>query len=101
MSKHVPLRLGQLAFHMGADYACVMGGRQTTENPIAQLYGESRDIEAYGNLFRAAPDMLAALVRLMEQPSMNPLAMTVDQRKELWAAHEQARAAIAKAEGRS
>ena len=52
------------------------------------------------HLISAAPDMLAALVRLMEQPTMNPLAMTVDQRKELWAAHEQARDAIAKAEGR-
>lgn len=45
-------------------------------------------------------DLLAALKRLMDQPTMNPLTMTIEQRKELWDAHEQARSAIAKAESR-
>lgn len=43
-----PKRLGKLTFHMGADYACIMGERQTTDNPIIKLYGQSRDVEAYG-----------------------------------------------------
>lgn len=36
----------------------------------------------------------AAVGRLMDQPTMNPIDMTPDQRKELWAAHDQARDAL-------
>lgn len=49
----------------------------------------------------AAPDLLAALRDLMDQPTENPLSLTPAERKSLWAAHDKARAAIAKAEGRS
>jgi len=52
---------------------------------------------ANASLIAAAPDLLAAVERLMDQPTMNPIDMTTDQRKELWAAHAEARAAIAKA----
>jgi hypothetical protein len=38
-----------------------------------------------------------ALTRLMEQPTMNPISMTPEQRTELWAAHNQARTALSKA----
>lgn len=55
------MRLGKLTFHMGADYACVMGSKQTTEDAVARLYGQSHDIEAYGKLFASAPDVLAIL----------------------------------------
>jgi hypothetical protein len=36
----------------------------------------------------------AALARMMEQPTMHPLAMTPEQRAELWAAHAESRAAL-------
>ena len=71
-------------------------GRETCTNTPCACARSLIDAIAPGH---ADMHMLAALVRLMEQPTMNPLAMTVDQRKELWAAHEQARAAIAKARG--
>jgi len=57
------------------------------------------EVEANAMLIAAAPAMLAALKRMMQQPTMSPLEMTPDQRKELWAAHEAARAAITMAEG--
>ena len=47
----------------------------------------------------AHDELVAALRRMMEQPTMNPLNMTPEQRVELWAAHDQARAALAKAQG--
>ena len=40
---------------------------------------------------------LAALESMTAQPTMNPLAMTPEQRRTLWAAHSKAHAAIAKA----
>src|SRR5258708_35850323 len=54
-------RLGKLTFHMGVDYACVMGEHQTTEDAVARLFGQSRDVEAYGKLFAAAPQIAATL----------------------------------------
>jgi hypothetical protein len=35
-----------------------------------------------------------ALARLMDQPTENPIRMTPEQRRELWAAHAEARAAL-------
>lgn len=58
-----PLRLGKLSFHLGADYACVMGERQTTDAAVARIYGQSRNVEAYGKLFAESPDLLTALLR--------------------------------------
>lgn len=55
--------------------------------------------EADANLIASAPDLFAALARMMEQPTENPLRMTVEQRAELWHAHEEARAALSKARG--
>ena len=51
----------KLTFHLGVDYAVVMRPGQTTENPLANIYGQSKDVERFGKLFAAAPDMLAAL----------------------------------------
>jgi hypothetical protein len=50
-------------------------------------------------LIIAAPRLLKALARLMDQPTMNPLSMTPDQRAELWAAHDEARTVFAAAAG--
>lgn len=49
----------------------------------------SRDILA---LLDALESARAAIRRLMDQPTMHPLSMTPDQRRELWAAHAEARA---------
>jgi hypothetical protein len=50
---------------------------------------------------RTFRQMLDALRGLMQQPCMNPLHMTPEQRKSLREAHEKARAAINEAENRS
>jgi hypothetical protein len=59
------------------------------------------DVEAYRLLLRQLGEaqdeierLRAALQSLMNQPTMSPLEMTPDQRKELWATHEKARAAL-------
>ena len=48
-------------FHMGIDYACVMLPSQTTENPIARIYGTSEEVRHYGERFAHSGAMLAAL----------------------------------------
>jgi hypothetical protein len=57
--------------------------------------------EADARLIAAAPELLAALKRLMEQKTENPIRLTSDERGALWEAHNLARNAIAKAEGRN
>lgn len=47
----------------------------------------------------AAPDLLTALLGLLDQPTMDPLKMTALQRTQLWLAHHEARLAILKAMG--
>lgn len=64
MSEQTNGRLGDLTFHIGIDYACVMGEHQTTEAPIARLFGISKDVESYGKLFAAAHDLLEAALLL-------------------------------------
>lgn len=54
-------RYRELSFHKGIDYAAVMLPDQTTEAPLARLYGEDRFVEKYGRLFAAAPDLYEAL----------------------------------------
>lgn len=44
-------------------------------------------------LHRERAALVEAVNCLMDQPIMNPLEMTPEQRKELWAAHDKARAA--------
>lgn len=53
----------------------------------------------HGDFFAAASDLLTACKALMDLKTCSPLAMTPDERRAMWAAHELARAAIAKAEG--
>lgn len=48
-------------FHLGIDYACVMTPSQTTENPIARVYGTSEEVRHYGERFAHSGAMLAAL----------------------------------------
>jgi hypothetical protein len=60
-----------------------------------------REAVANARLIAAAPDLLEAVKELMDLPLNHPISMTVDERKRMWAAHETARAAIAKAEGQS
>ncbi len=55
--------------------------------------------EANARLIAAAPDLLAALRLLMEQPTMSPIDMSPAQRGALWNAHILSRLAIAKATG--
>lgn len=100
------LKLGRLTFHLGADYACVMGEKQTTEDAIAWLYGQSQDVEAYGRLFSAAPDMLAALRELVAadlEAQETVLDRPANDRaiNRLLDARRTAALAIAKAEGSS
>jgi hypothetical protein len=57
------------------------------------------EFSANARLIAAAPDLLDAVLTLMDQPTMNPLSMTPEQRNALWAAHAKARAAISKATG--
>lgn len=101
MSEQTNGRLGDLTFHMGIDYACVMGEHQTTEAPIARLFGISKDVEAYGKLFAAAPEMLAALKEALN--SLEVYVKIYDRKWDGSAAEgstvELVRAAIAKATG--
>jgi hypothetical protein len=55
--------------------------------------------DANARLIAAAPDLYRALSLLMDQPTMNPLNMKPQQRANLWATHEIARAALSKAKG--
>lgn len=56
----------KILFHKGIDYAVLMLPDQTTDNPLASLYGEDRTVTKYGNLFAAAPTMLSALQRIAD-----------------------------------
>lgn len=64
MNAHTP---GPWEFHLGVDYACVMGRNQTTETALARLYGQSKHVEANGHLIAAAPDLLVALRAIVFQ----------------------------------
>lgn len=55
---------GTYTFHKGIDYAVILTPRQTTDSPLAQLYGQDRHVTAAGNLFAAAPDLYEALDEL-------------------------------------
>lgn len=50
-----------LQFHKGMDYAVVMRPNQSTEDALARLYGQDKDVTKFGNMFSASPEMLAAL----------------------------------------
>lgn len=45
--------------------------------------------------------LVAALEAVMAQPTENPLRLNPDERKKMWAAHEQARSALRAARGQS
>ena len=47
----------EVYLHVGADYAVLMFGDQTTDNPLATLHGSSGTIKRYGRLFCMAPEM--------------------------------------------
>lgn len=70
-------------------------GRDLAENEVDVM---NRAMVALGKQLadcgRDNARLRAAVERLMDQPTMNPIDMTPDQRKELWAAHDQARAAL-------
>lgn len=50
-----------LQFHKGIDYAVVMRPNQSTEDALARLYGQDKDVTKFGNIFAAAPDLLEVL----------------------------------------
>lgn len=51
----------KLTFHKGMDYAVVMLPNQTTDDPLARLYGPDRRVTKFGQQFAASSDMLETL----------------------------------------
>lgn len=81
-----------IEFHKGIDYACLMLPHQTTDAPIARLYGTDREVTKYGQMFAASEDMLELLKELIDIEGPQPGTAT-------WA--EKVRRLIATAEGRT
>lgn len=61
-----PRRRPVIELHKGIDYAVLMLPHQTTDAPLAHLYGSDREVTRYGKLFAAAPLMLGALERIAD-----------------------------------
>lgn len=55
-------------------------------------------VNNYDRLTKRVEELEAALRELFDQPTENPLRMTVEQRERLWAAHAKARAALQRTE---
>lgn len=87
-----------LEFHKGVDYACLLLPGQTTDKPLAHIYGVDRDVTRYGNLFAAAPDLLETMQTIIAAlREARDSGVSSVSREDLIAA---AGTAIAKAEGR-
>jgi hypothetical protein len=54
----------KIEFHKGEDYAVLMLPRQTSDAPLAALYGDDRTVTKYGNLFSGAEDLLNSAIEL-------------------------------------
>lgn len=56
----------KITLHKGIDYAVLMLPHQTTDAPLAHLYGRDREVTKYGRMFSASPELLAALKPLVD-----------------------------------
>lgn len=62
----------ELEFHEGEDYACILRSDDTTDAPLARLFGSDDEIDWFGKLFREAPGMADILRTLKHRlPEMD------------------------------